>query len=128
MEAALSSYGAVVPPLWIYEIQNALLLAERAGRISPEDVNVALATARQGFFTVDPVGPSVRFGAEIAIARVCGLSAYDAAYLELAQRLNLPLMTLDHRLEEAAHRMRLAWHPGYAPLVVPKRGRRAAVR
>lgn len=128
MERALSAYGALVPALWIYEVQNALLCAERAGRISLEDVNVALAAARQGFFTVDTVGPSVRFGAEIALARACGLSAYDAAYLELAQRRNLPLMTLDRRLEEAARRLQLAWHPGYSPLVVSRRGRRAALR
>lgn len=128
MERSLSAYGAVVPAVWIYEVETALLCAQRAGRISVEDVNVALDAARQGFFTVDSVGPSVRFGAEIAIARAWDLSAYDAAYLELAQRRNLPLMTLDRRLEKAADGMRLAWHPGYSPLVVPRRGRRAAVR
>jgi predicted nucleic acid-binding protein len=36
------------------------------------------------------------------LARAHTLSAYDAAYLELAIRLGLPLATLDDRLEAAA--------------------------
>nr|WP_228020286.1 type II toxin-antitoxin system VapC family toxin [Sphaerospermopsis sp. LEGE 08334] len=36
------------------------------------------------------------------LARREGLAAYDAAYLELALRLNLPLATLDSRLAAAA--------------------------
>jgi predicted nucleic acid-binding protein len=128
MERAIAAHGGVVPPLWIYEVQNALLTAERAGRITGDDVNAALATARQGFFTVDSIGPEVRFGAEVALARLTGLSAYDAAYLDLAQRRNIPLMTLDRRLESAARELGLAWEPGYSPLVAPKRGRRLAAR
>lgn len=37
-----------------------------------------------------------------AIAREYRLTGYDAAYLELAQRLNLPLATLDKELLLAA--------------------------
>jgi predicted nucleic acid-binding protein len=36
------------------------------------------------------------------LAEGCGLTLYDAAYLELAQRLNLPLATLDQELRAAA--------------------------
>jgi hypothetical protein len=42
--------------------------------------------------------------ATFKLARREGLAAYDAAYLELALRLNLPLATLDSRLAEAASR------------------------
>jgi predicted nucleic acid-binding protein len=38
----------------------------------------------------------------LALARCHGLSAYDAAYLELAMRLAIPLATLDAKLEAAA--------------------------
>ena len=38
---------------------------------------------------------------ELALARQFGLSAYDAAYLELALREGLPLSTLDARLQAA---------------------------
>jgi predicted nucleic acid-binding protein len=36
------------------------------------------------------------------LARSQGISAYDAAYLELAMRRGLPLATLDGKLEAAA--------------------------
>ena len=36
------------------------------------------------------------------LARAHGLSSYDAAYLELAQRLALALATHDHALRQAA--------------------------
>jgi predicted nucleic acid-binding protein len=43
------------------------------------------------------------FAADVlALARQHALSAYDAAYLELALRLSLPLATLDRRLQAAA--------------------------
>lgn len=38
------------------------------------------------------------------LAREYSLSAYDAAYLELAQRQGLPLATMDRRLLSAATR------------------------
>jgi predicted nucleic acid-binding protein len=38
----------------------------------------------------------------IALARAHDLSAYDAAYLELAVREGLPIATLDDRLRAAA--------------------------
>jgi predicted nucleic acid-binding protein len=37
-----------------------------------------------------------------SLARQYGLTVYDAAYLELAQRENIPLATLDIRLANAA--------------------------
>ena len=40
----------------------------------------------------------------LALARHYGLSAYDAAYLELSIRLGVPLATLDAKLQKAAQR------------------------
>ena len=40
----------------------------------------------------------------LPIAREFGLSAYDAAYLELAARRGAALATLDGKLEKAARR------------------------
>ena len=42
------------------------------------------------------------WGSTLALARQYDLSAYDAAYLELAMRRGLPLATLDEDLEAAA--------------------------
>jgi predicted nucleic acid-binding protein len=52
------------------------------------------------FLEVSPTTPS----ALIAVARQFGLTAYDAAYFELALRRNLPLATLDDRMRAAAQR------------------------
>jgi predicted nucleic acid-binding protein len=52
------------------------------------------------FLEVSPTTPS----ALIAAARQSGLTAYDAAYFELALRRNLPLATLDDRMRAAAQR------------------------
>jgi predicted nucleic acid-binding protein len=38
------------------------------------------------------------------LGRDYNLAAYDAAYLELATRLNIPLATIDNKLAEAATR------------------------
>jgi predicted nucleic acid-binding protein len=50
-------------------------------------------------------------GAELTLARRFAISAYDAAYLELAFRKNLSLMTRDKRLGEAASNLGLLWKP-----------------
>lgn len=55
---------------------------------------------------IDP--PTIAAAAPVVeLARRHGLSAYDAAYLELAVRRKLPLATLDHRLRDAAARARV---------------------
>ena len=40
----------------------------------------------------------------MAAARESGLTAYDAAYLELARRRKLPLATLDAKMRAAAEK------------------------
>ncbi len=47
-------------------------------------------------------------GPVLALARAHGLSAYDAAYLELAMREGLPLATEDAALRAAAERVGVA--------------------
>ncbi|MFB2768349.1 type II toxin-antitoxin system VapC family toxin, partial [Pelatocladus sp. BLCC-F211] len=53
---------------------------------------------------VDTATDANALNATLALGRTVGLAAYDAAYLELALRLGLPLTTLDTRLAEAARR------------------------
>ncbi len=49
-----------------------------------------------------PDVPSTIWGAIMAAGRRYQLTSYDAAYLELAMRLGLPLATLNARLRDAA--------------------------
>ena len=93
---------AVVPDLWYYEVSNALIMAERRGRATAQLVSAHLNDIERlaAFLDVSPTTPSVL----VAAARQSGLTAYDAAYFELALRRNLPLATLDDKLRAAAQR------------------------
>lgn len=92
----------VVPDLWYYEVCNALMTAERHRRASAQMVSSHVSDIERlaAFLEVSPTTPS----ALIAAARQSGLTAYDAAYFELALRRNLPLATLDEKLRAAAQR------------------------
>ena len=54
--------------------------------------------------TVDDGEARNSFGRTSTLAEQHGLSVYDAAYLELALRRNLPLGTRDRALRSAAQR------------------------
>ncbi len=91
--------GAVAPRLWRYELCNALLVNERRGRLKAADTRAALFDLDQMRIEldVDHDEPKV-----LDLARRGDLTAYDAAYLEVARRRGLPLATLDQRLRDAA--------------------------
>ena len=103
----VAKHGATVIPLWPLEVQNALLLAVRRKRL---DMEVA-DSIREEFgaltLTVDTAGPL--FSSAYELAKHFNLTVYDAAYLELAQRRALRLMTKDARLSAAADALDLRW-------------------
>jgi predicted nucleic acid-binding protein len=78
---------AVVPAIWALEIVNALLMAQRRGRIKDEELDRFLTAVLTLPIEVDreSVGPGM--SAILALARKLGLTAYDSAYLELAGSL-----------------------------------------
>jgi predicted nucleic acid-binding protein len=94
----------VVPKILTLEIANGLLTAERRGRLDAANAGEAMALLLSLPIVVEPAERSRDFNATWRLARTHGLSAYDAAYLELAIRLRLPLMTLDERLGTAAEK------------------------
>ena len=94
--------GAVTPMLWPLEALNGLLVAERRGRLDA-DRRQRLA----GFLSALPIKldeeTADRVWTDISrLAERFRLSSYDAAYLELAQRRQLPLASLDRDLRSAA--------------------------
>jgi predicted nucleic acid-binding protein len=95
--------GAVVPALWWFEVRNILLINERRGRVAPTDTEEFLADLEKLPIRIDqdPKG-----GTALALARAYRLTFYDAAYLDLARRLNAPLATLDRQLATAARAAR----------------------
>jgi predicted nucleic acid-binding protein len=90
---------ALVPSLWWFEVWNVLVVSERRRRIVEADTRAFLHALSRLAVTVDHSPDET---ALLALARRHQLSAYDAAYLELAQRRGLPLATLDAALAVAA--------------------------
>ena len=90
--------GAVVPELWHHEVRNALLVAERRGRIPREGVSERLEALRELPLLTDR---SADLESALELAMAHHLSFYDALYLELAIRLDAALATLDQALATA---------------------------
>lgn len=94
--------AAVVPPLWLLEVANVLILAERRGRIVAADLASYVELLFQLDIQIDAESPARSFADVLSLAQRHRLTSYDAAYLELAVRLRLPLATLDAELRAAA--------------------------
>ena len=94
--------GARAPSHWPLEIANGLLMAQRRRRITNAMRLDSLADAQALPIELDDQTSGVVWSAASALAARHNLSVYDAAYLELAMRLRLPLATLDRDLRKAA--------------------------
>lgn len=99
---ALASTQAIVPYLWHLEVANTLLVGERRKRSTQANTVTWLGFLASLPIVVDTETNNHAFGNTISLARDHNLSAYDAAYLELAMRRGLPLATLDDKLKVAA--------------------------
>ena len=93
---------ATVPTHWPVEIANSLLVAIRRGRISREKAVRFFQDLRALPIRVEPESGRNAFDRVFAMALQYRLTAYDAAYLELAIREGLALATLDGDLRRAA--------------------------
>jgi len=84
------------PTLLEYEILNALVYAQRKGRIDPENISLAL----EGFFDlgiesapITNLSPRILF-----FCQTYKCSAYDSSYLALAEAEGIDLITADRKL------------------------------
>jgi predicted nucleic acid-binding protein len=94
--------GGFAPMLWPLEALNGLFVAERRGRLDASRRRRLAGFLHALPITLDAETASQAWTATARLAERFGLSAYDAAYLELAQRHQLPLATLDRDLRSAA--------------------------
>lgn len=107
--------GAVVPSIWRLEVANALSMAVRRGRCDEAHFADSLWRLERLPIVADDQTDRNAWGATLGLAREQRLTVYDAAYLELALRLGLPLATGDRDLIAAAGNLGvtvLATHPG----------------
>ncbi|NJM77815.1 MAG: type II toxin-antitoxin system VapC family toxin [Acaryochloridaceae cyanobacterium RU_4_10] len=99
---SLTENRAIVPSLWELEVSNVLIIAERRGRIAQAQTTYALSLLSSLPILVDPLVPKRILATIPTLAREHQLSAYDAAYLELALREGVAIATLDRKLEQIA--------------------------
>jgi predicted nucleic acid-binding protein len=93
---------AIVPSLWRLEVANVLQVAERRRRVSEAQATRFIDLLDQLPIRAD--ASLIDINNVRDLARRHGLSAYDAAYLGLAERLAAPLATLDTHLAAACRR------------------------
>lgn len=100
----LDSMGAKVPTIWPLEVINVLSLAERQKKLTAVEV-----AEFKEFISLLPIeidnSTSLRaMGSIHTLAITEQLTSYDASYLEIAMRENLPLASFDKELKKAAQR------------------------
>jgi predicted nucleic acid-binding protein len=98
----LRENGAWVPSFWRLEVANILDMGVRRARHDVAFRDATLADLALLPINLDPETDRQAWGATLRLAERHRLTSYDAAYLELAQRLRLPLATLDSDLRAAA--------------------------
>lgn len=97
----LEAETPVAPALWTLEVGNALVTSRRRDRLTDRDLDRLLEVFRSLPVEIDALPASESLPEVVMLARRHRLTTYDAAYLELSRRRNLPLATLDARLAEA---------------------------
>ena len=93
---------AIVPALWLYEVVNVTELAVRKGRITAEKADAFLESLADLPIEIENPALPQMFVSVRALVGQYKLTAYDASYLELAIRHNLPIASSDKALVKAA--------------------------
>ncbi len=94
--------GALIPSLFPLEFANAVLMGVRRGKLTPAERERTMGFMAALPLELELAHPLASLGATLDLATAHRLSAYDAAYLELALRRRLPLASLDRALRQAA--------------------------
>jgi predicted nucleic acid-binding protein len=99
---SLEGKTILVPAIWGLEIANAILVGERRKRLNQPEIR-RFTTLLESLSLLQDVRPVAHYMNDVLpLARKHGLSAYDAAYLELSIHRGAPLATLDEKLKKAA--------------------------
>ena len=102
LASRLAEHDLVVPAHWHLELANMLLKLQRRGRLNAAGANAVLSIARDWRVTPDSESQVQAWSGTRLLAERHGLTAYDAAYLELALRRRAVLASNDAALIRAA--------------------------
>jgi predicted nucleic acid-binding protein len=100
----LATTGASVPSLWRLEVANTSQMNVRRLRYNADVRDTYLDLLSELPISVDQFTDRAAWSMTLRLADRHKLTVYDAAYLELASRRDLPLATLDRGLRSAASR------------------------
>ena len=101
----LDTETALIPSFWFLEITNVLVVGERKGRISVAESEDFVLQLSRFDYEIDTEAPQRAFSHLLPLCREHGLTSYDAVYLDVALRRDLPLATLDAPLRKAAKKL-----------------------
>jgi predicted nucleic acid-binding protein len=93
--------AALVPVLWLYEVSAVLARAQNLGSLTAAKANEFIGALKALDIAIDSDGTERILTDVHRLSIAHRLTSYDAAYLELALRQNLPLATLDAELIRA---------------------------
>jgi predicted nucleic acid-binding protein len=98
----VSRDGAIVPSLWRLEVASGFQAALRRRRITNAFRDASLRDLQTLAISIDAETDRHAWTTTLHLSDRFGLTIYDAAYLELACRVGLPLATADAALVRAA--------------------------
>lgn len=97
----ISGEHCIVPQHWHLEVTNQILSGLRRKRMTDKMAEQSVAQIELFPITVDDL-TAQRISESYSLASNHGLTVYDAAYLELAIRRRMPIVTYDKALRKAA--------------------------
>ena len=107
----LTTEVVIVPPVWPLEIGNVLLVAVKRGRLTARDMSRLVREFRALPIEIDLKSMDEALNETLTLARKYELTTYDASYIELAQRREMPLATLDTKLRKVCSLTKIALLP-----------------
>ena len=93
----------ISPEIIPYEIGNALTAMLKRKRLNKEQITRSFDI----FNTIPFLSEPANITKALDIACTFNIYAYDAYYLELAERLNVPLLTLDNQMKDIAKTLKI---------------------
>lgn len=103
----LKESTAIVPSLWSLEVSNILLITKRNKRITEIQAASFIDALTALPIVIDQSTSFRAMHSIFVLANQTDLTIYDAAYLELAAREKIPLLTLDKGLIKAAKKLNI---------------------
>ena len=102
LDDLLDGSVALVPSLWATEVANVLVRSVRRKLLAPSQAEAFVRPLLSLPIEAESSPPEHGLQEVRPLALRANLNAYDATFLELAHRLELPLATLDEAMSKAA--------------------------